>query len=46
MNEVQWPLKDEIVYGNYTMFYSDGVKAEKGVAIVLRYDVIKRLTKV
>ena len=31
--------------GNYTIFYSGGVKAEKGVAVVLRNDV-KRLTKV
>ena len=26
--------------------YSGGVKAEKGVAVVLRNDVVKRLTKV
>ena len=29
-----------------TMLYSGGVKAEKGVAVVLRNDVVKRLTKV
>ena len=28
------------------MFYSGGVKAEKGVAVVLRNDDVKRLTKV
>ena len=28
------------------MFYSGGVKAEKGVAVVLRNDIVKRLTKV
>jgi hypothetical protein len=28
------------------MFYSGGVKAEKGVAVVLRNDVVKCLTKV
>ena len=46
LSEVQWPGKGEIVSGNYTMFYSGGVKAEKGVAVVLRNDVVKRLTKV
>ena len=28
------------------MFYSGGVKVEKGVAVVLRNDIVKRLTKV
>ena len=31
--------------GNYTMFYSGRVKAEKGVAVMLRNDVVKRLIK-
>ena len=35
LSEVRWPEKDEIVSGNYTMLYSGGVKAEKGVAVVL-----------
>ena len=34
LSEVQWPGKGEIVSGNYTMFYSGGVKAETGVAVV------------
>jgi hypothetical protein len=46
LSEVWWPGKGEIVPGNYVMFYSGGVNAEKGVAVVLRNDVIKRLTKV
>ena len=41
LSEVRWPGKGEIVLGNYTMFYSDRVKAEKGVAVVLRNDVVK-----
>ena len=45
LSEVRWPGKGEIVRGNYTMFYSGGVKAEKGVAVMLRNDVVKRLTK-
>jgi hypothetical protein len=40
------PGKGKIVSGNYTMFYSGGVKAEKCVAVVLRNIVVKRLTKV
>ena len=31
LSEVRWPGKGEIVSGNYTMFYSGGVKAEKKV---------------
>ena len=40
-----WPGKGETMPGNYTMFYSGGVKAEKVVAVVLRNDV-KHLTNV
>ena len=43
LSEVRWPGKGEIVSGNYTMFYSGGVKAEKAVAVVLRNDIVKRL---
>jgi hypothetical protein len=43
---VRWPGKGEIVSGNYTMFYSGGVKAENGVALMFRNDIVKRLTKV
>ena len=46
LNEARWPRKGEIVSGNYTMFQSGGVKVEKGVAVVLRYDVVKHLTTV
>ena len=46
LSEVRWPGKGEIVSGNYTMFFSGGVKAEKRVAVVLRNDDVKRLTKV
>jgi Endonuclease/Exonuclease/phosphatase family. len=45
LSEVRWPGKGEIVSVNYTMLYSGGVKAEKGVAVVLRNDV-NCLTKV
>ena len=29
LSEVRWPGKGEIVSGNYTIFYSGGIKAEK-----------------
>ena len=45
LSEVWWPGKGKIMSGNYTMFYSGGVKAEKGVAVLLKNDVVKRLTK-
>ena len=33
--EVQWPKKGKMVLGNYTMFYSGGVKAGNSVTVVL-----------
>jgi hypothetical protein len=29
MSDVRWPGKGEIVSGNYTLFYSDGIKLKK-----------------
>ena len=46
LSKVWWPGKGKIVSGNYTMIYSGGVKFEKGVAVVLRNDNVKSLTKV
>ena len=46
LSEVRWTGKGEIVSRNYTMFYAGRVKAEKCVAVVLRNDIVKRLTKV
>jgi hypothetical protein len=46
LSVVWWPGKGKIVSGNYTMFYSGGVKAEKGVAVVLRNNDVKLLIKV
>jgi hypothetical protein len=36
----RWPEKDEVVSGNFTMFYSDEVKAQKDVAIVFKNDTV------
>jgi hypothetical protein len=41
LSEVRWPEKHKIVLGTYTMFYLDGVQAEKGVLVVLRNDIVK-----
>jgi hypothetical protein len=41
LSEVRWSGKGEIVSGIYTTFYSGRVKAEKGVAVMLRNDVVK-----
>ena len=41
LSDVRWPGKGEIVSENYTMFYSSGIKVEKGVVVVLRNDVVK-----
>jgi hypothetical protein len=42
LSEVRWPGKGEIVSGNYTIFYSGRVRAEKGVAVVLRNDIVRQ----
>ena len=38
--------KGKIASENYTMLYSYGVNVAKGVVIVLRNYIVKRLTKV
>jgi len=46
LTEVRWPRNGEIVLENYTMFYSSGVNAERGIAIVSTCYVVKSVTKV
>jgi hypothetical protein len=46
LSEVRWSGKGDVESGNCTMFYSGGVEAEKVVAVMLRNDVVKLLTKV
>ena len=41
LNEVQWPGKGKVVLGNFTVFYLGGFKAKKGVAVILRNDIVK-----
>ena len=46
LSEIQWPGNGETVSQNYTMLYSSRVKAENGVVVVFRNDIVKPLTKV
>ena len=46
LSEVRWPGKGKIVSENYTMFYSGGIKAKKGVAVTLRNNIVTQLKKV
>ena len=45
LSEVRWPGKGEIVSGNYTVYYSGGVKTEKGIELVLRNYIVKHVTE-
>ena len=44
LSEVRWIGRNNIVSGNYTMFYSDVVNAGKDTVIVLRNYIFKRVT--
>jgi hypothetical protein len=46
LSEVRWRDKGEIVSGNYTMFYSGGNSAERGVAIMLENNIVSSVLKV
>ena len=46
LSEERWPRKGEIMWGNYTMLQSEAVKPENGVAVVLKNNTVKRVTKV
>lgn len=46
LNEVRWAEQGDIVYGNYTIFYSSGNTAETGVAIMMKNKLVNGVTKV
>jgi hypothetical protein len=46
LSEVRGSGKGEIVSGNYTLFRSAVVKAQQGVAVMLKNYIEERLTKV
>ena len=46
LSEVRWEGLGEIVSGDFTMYYSGGEKAERGVAVMLRNEVAKSVVNV
>jgi len=45
VSEVRWKGQGEIRSGDYTVYYSGGECAEKGVAIVVRKSVVRSVVK-
>jgi nitrogen regulatory protein PII len=45
VSEVRWKGQGEIKSGNYTVYYSGGDSAERGVAIVVHKSVVKIVVK-
>jgi hypothetical protein len=45
VSEVRWKGQGEIRSGDYTVFYSGGDRAERGVAIVVHKSVVKSVDK-
>ncbi|PNF28769.1 hypothetical protein B7P43_G06461 [Cryptotermes secundus] len=43
VSEVRWKEQDEIRSGDYTVYYSGGVRAERGVAVVVHKSVVKKI---
>ena len=46
LSEVRWPGQGEKVSDNYTMFYSGGERAERGVAILMKNEIVKSVMSV
>ena len=46
LSEVRWPGQGEKVSDNYTMFYSGGERAERGVAILMKNEIVKSVLSV
>jgi hypothetical protein len=45
VSEVRWKGQGEIKSGDYTVYYSGGDSAERGVAIVVHKSVVKSVVK-
>jgi len=45
VSEVRWKGQGEIRSGDYTVYYSGGERAEKGVAIVVHKSVVRNVVK-
>jgi exonuclease III len=45
VSEVWWKGQGEIISGDYTVYYSGGDRAERGVAIVVHKSIVKSVVK-
>ena len=45
VSEVRWKGEGEIRSGDYTVYYSEGERAEKGVAILVHKSVVRSVVK-
>ena len=45
VSEILWKGQGEIRGGDYTVYYTDGERAEKGVAIVVHKSVVRSVVK-
>jgi hypothetical protein len=45
VSEVRWKSQGEIRSGDYTVYYSGGDRADRGVAIVVRKSIVKSVVK-
>ena len=45
VSEARWKRKGEIKSGDYTVYYSEGERAERGVAIVVHKSVVRSVVK-
>jgi len=45
VSEVRWKGQGEIRSGDYTVYYSGGERAEKGVAVVVPKSVVRSVVK-
>ena len=45
VSEVRWKGQSEIRSGDYTVYYSGGERAERGVAIVVHNSIVRSVVK-
>ena len=44
-SEVRWKGQGEIISGDYTVYYSGGERAERGVAIVMHGSILRSVLR-
>ena len=45
VSEGQWKCQDEIRSGDFTVYYSGGERAERGIAIVVHTSIVRKVFK-